>query len=191
MGAAHSGSERTDAGIGSDVDRSDNSNKHHWPFGHEKHSKENSAPQAKQEQSTADADSSDVMTVQKFNVDDDDDSNEPSMMFQRVNNKFVAEPKGRSSTLHMSSADFGSQDTKGCKEEKEAKEKKEDTKPVISRKIYCIYTLNISICNALYCVLQREANISTAPLLTSLWALTRPAAEGWDCCTFTLLSSPD
>ena len=132
--------------MGSDADLINN-NKRHWPFSHEKHCKENSAPQAKQEQLTKDMESSNVMTVQKFNVDDDDDSNEqPGMMFQRVNNNFAAEPKARRTstmtTVNMSSADFGSQDSKGCKEcgdSKEDKESKEDAKPVITRKFASMY----------------------------------------------------
>ena len=125
MGTTHSEpTSHVDASRGSISPDGHSHSKSHWPFhAHEKHSKENNSPQAKQVVSKPEEDSG-VMTVQKFNVDDDDDFDGPSMMFQKVEKKFSdkAEPKRNP---HRNSLEEKAGEARTAS--------KEESKPAISR----------------------------------------------------------
>lgn len=112
MGTTHSGAA---SWSGTGTEASSTTRSQHWPFnGHEKRSKENNTPQAKQQNKSEE--DSNVMTVQKFNVDDEEYDDGPSMIFQKVNNNFSdkAEPKIHNPTT---SIDTNKIESKAAKEE--------------------------------------------------------------------------
>lgn len=132
MGTTHSGPSVQHAQTADPAE----SQRNNWSFhAHEKHAKENNSPQAKHALKTEE--DSGFMTVQKFNVDDDDDLDGPVQMFQRVGRPFNSdsEPKRQEG-----SPSIGSKEKKASRDNKMAKE---ESKPVISRKyfVFCCHNL--------------------------------------------------